>query len=201
MHDIITLPVSTISHVPRKVRPLLAQVISTELRHARVNGLWGFTRLSLLPKAVLRPPPSCGKKKRYVIDALISSRLRRWQDGNLQALWLEACKNSNSKRSPTNVGNTVHGNAKRSLRLAREGRYSDAMRALGSSGYAPSDNVDAVKDIISRHPTHPLPTIPAGHIIPPPITVDQHAVSCALKSFPLEVLAYVFSIFFMLLLV
>ena len=76
IHDIITLPVSTISHVPRKVRPLLAQVISTELRHVRVNGLWGFTCLSLLPKAILRPPPRGGKKKRYVVDALISSRLR-----------------------------------------------------------------------------------------------------------------------------
>ena len=149
-------------------------------RDKRVNPM----RLSLLPKAVLRPPPRGGKKKRYVVDALISSRLRRWQDGDLQALWLEACNNSNSKRSSTNVGNAVHGNVKRSLRLARDGRYSDAMRALGFSGYAPSDNVDVLKDIISRHPTHPLPTIPVGHIIPPPIIVDQHAVSCALKSFP-----------------
>ena len=105
-----------------------------------------------------------GKKKHYVVDALISSRLCRWQDGDLQALWLEACNNSNTKRSPTNVGNAVHGNVKRSLRLAR-----DAMRALGSSSYAPSDNVDALKDIISRHPTHPLPTIPVGHVIPPPL--------------------------------
>ena len=58
------------------------------------------------------------------------------------------------------------------------------MRALGSIGYAASDNVDALNDVISRHPTHPLPTIPVGHIIPPPFTVDQHTVSYALKSFP-----------------
>ncbi len=38
MDEIITLPVSTITHVPRKIRPLLAQVISTELRHARMDG-------------------------------------------------------------------------------------------------------------------------------------------------------------------
>ena len=44
--------------------------------------------MSLLPKAVLRPPPRGGKKKRYVIDALISSCLCCWQDDDLQAVWL-----------------------------------------------------------------------------------------------------------------
>ena len=84
MHDIIALPVSTISHVPRKVRPLLAQVISTELHHARVNGLWRFICLSLLLRAVLRPPLRGGKKKLYVVDVLISSCLHCWQDGDLK---------------------------------------------------------------------------------------------------------------------
>ena len=184
MHEIFTLPVSTISHVPRKVRPLLAQVITTELQHARLDGLWGFTRLSLFPKAVLRPPPRGGRKKRYAVDALIVSRIRRWQDGDLEALWLEARNDSSSRRAPSNVGDAVRGNVKRALRLAREGRYSDAMQALGSIGYAPSDNVDALNDIMSRHPTHPLPVTPVGHTIPPSLTVYQHAVSCALKSFP-----------------
>ena len=52
------------------------------------------------------------------------------------------------------------------------------MWALGSSDYTPSDIVDALKDIISCHPSHPLPTIPVEHIIPPPITIDEHTVSC-----------------------
>ena len=85
MCEIFTLPVSTISHVPRKVRPFLAQVITTELQHAHLDGLWGFTRLSLFPKAVLRPPSRGGRKKRYAVDALIVSRIRRWQDGDLEA--------------------------------------------------------------------------------------------------------------------
>ena len=76
MDEIFTLPVSTISHVPHKVRPLLVQVITTELQHARLDGLWGFTRLFLFPKAVLRPPLRGGRKKRYAVDALIVSRIR-----------------------------------------------------------------------------------------------------------------------------
>ena len=31
---------------------------------------------------------------------------------------------------------------------------------------------------------HPTPVTPVGHTIPPSLTVDQHAVCCALKSFP-----------------
>ena len=58
------------------------------------------------------------------------------------------------------------------------------MQALGSIGYAPSDNVDALNVIMFCHPTHPLPVTPVGHTIPPSLTVDQQAVSCALKSFP-----------------
>ena len=42
------------------------------------------------------------------------------------------------------------------------------MQALGSIGYAAlSDNVDALNDIMFRHPTHPLPVTLVGHTIPP----------------------------------
>ena len=64
MDEIITLPVSTIGHVPRRVRPLLAEVLLGECRHARLDGLWGFVRLSLLAKATLRAPPHGGKERR-----------------------------------------------------------------------------------------------------------------------------------------
>ena len=60
MEEVLTLPVPTISHVPHKARPLLSHVLTTELRHARQDGLGGFVRLSLLAKATLRTPPRGG---------------------------------------------------------------------------------------------------------------------------------------------
>ena len=67
MNEIITLPVPTITHIPRNVCPLLAQVFCKELQNACKDDIWGFVRLSLLPKAVLRPPPRGGRKKHYVV--------------------------------------------------------------------------------------------------------------------------------------
>ena len=54
MNEIMTLPIITICHIPRCVRPLFAEVLAKELRHATYDGVWGFARLSLLPKVVLR---------------------------------------------------------------------------------------------------------------------------------------------------
>ena len=99
MNKVFTLPVSTIFYVPRSVRPLSANVISTELRHAWPDGIWGFACLSLLPKAVLCTPSRGERKKLYVGGALISSWLHCWQDGELIALWLEAHSDAKSRQS------------------------------------------------------------------------------------------------------
>ena len=82
MLEISCLPVRTIRHIPRSVRPLLSQVLGAELRHVTDDGIWGFARLQMFPKAVLRCPPRAGKKKRYVMKALLHSRLERWLAGD-----------------------------------------------------------------------------------------------------------------------
>ena len=56
MNEVMTFRVDTVSHIPRSVRPLLAQVLAGELHHACSDGLWGFTRLFLFAKSVLRLP-------------------------------------------------------------------------------------------------------------------------------------------------
>jgi len=51
MDRVMVCPVSTIAHVPRSVRPLLAKVLSVELRKACLS-VWGFARLFMFAKAV-----------------------------------------------------------------------------------------------------------------------------------------------------
>ena len=184
MNEIITLPVSTITHIPRNVRPLLAQVFCKELQHACKDDIWGFVRLSLLPKAVLRPPPRGGRKKRYVVAKLIIERLHRWLDGDLEAFWLEARNEVPHKTPSTLIVDVADSNAKRATRLAQEGWYSDAMRALVANGRTSADNVEALNDIIAHHPCHSLPTQSDNHTISPSITVDSCGVTFALKRFP-----------------
>ena len=186
MNEIVTLQVSTISHIPRKVRPLLAQVFTSEPRHARLDGLLGYIRFSLLPKVILRSPLRGRRKKRYVVEALISKRLHRWQEGDLVFLWEEARSEAKCKLTNMDSFPISKVNAGRALRYAREGRYSDAMRALGVAGCASHDNTEALKNLVSRHPQHPLPVTPADYVQPSPLSVDSEAVLSALKSFPRE---------------
>ena len=45
MDHVMVCPVNTIAHVPRSVRPLLARVLSVELRKA-CSSFWAFVRLT-----------------------------------------------------------------------------------------------------------------------------------------------------------
>ena len=42
MNEVMTLHADTVSHIPRSVRPLIAQVLAVKLRHACYDGLWSF---------------------------------------------------------------------------------------------------------------------------------------------------------------
>ena len=106
MEEICSLPVHTVSLIPRSVRPLFATVLAAELYNADIHGICGFVRFSTLAKCVLRCPPREKKKKRVVISSLLSSRLQRWQQGDLVALWQEAKMESNG---------TIHSSRKLSL--------------------------------------------------------------------------------------
>ena len=182
MEEISHLHVKSVGHIPRSVRPLLGNILSVELRHATKNGLWGFARLQMFAKAVLRCPPRGGKKKRYVIKALLKDRLERWQSGDLVSLWSEARSEAYHITSHFMESSIHQVNAKRSLTLAREGRFRDAMRSLGSHGTAAFDDIDVTLELQQRHPCHDLPEWNCD--IPPPLTVTSDSVLAALLSFP-----------------
>ena len=157
MNEIITLPITTTCHIPRSVRPLFAEVLAKELRHAKYDGVWGFARLFLLPKAVLRCPSRGGKKKRHVVKAELLSRLQKGQTGNLVGLWEDARIDAKRHNQKSKHFTVTEANAKRALRLAREGRYSSAMKALGLLSCAPLDDTSALDELRQRHLEHLLP--------------------------------------------
>ena len=144
--------------------------------------MWGFARLFLLPKAVLRCPSKGGKKKRHVVKAELLSRLQKWQTGDLVGLWEDAridVKRHNQKSKHFTVAGT---NAKRALRLAKEGRYSNAMKALGSLDCAPLDDTSALDELRQRHPEYLLSEW--NEDSPPLLTVSSASVLAALRAFP-----------------
>ena len=159
----------------------MAEVLSSEFNYAGQEGLWGFARLFLFAKAVLRSPPRGGKKKRYVVSATLSSRLHQWQAGDFIARWrkarLDASQRSNARRISQRQLNT-----KRALFLARKGCFRDAMRLLNSQGCAREDNTKALEELNRHHPRHQLPewTDP----LTAPLCPDSDFVLETLKKFP-----------------
>ena len=51
-----SIPVVTVSHIPRNIRLLLSQVLCSVLK-AATQSVWGILQLALFPKAILRAPP------------------------------------------------------------------------------------------------------------------------------------------------
>ena len=181
MNEISTLPVHSVLHIPKSTRPLFSQVLAREIKHAFQDGIWGFLRLHMLAKAVIRVPSRGGRKKRHVIKNILSSRIHRWQQGDLLSLWQEARKDSKNNLSCSNAS-VAQANIHRSLKLAMKGRYSDAMNTLRSQGCASRDDPSVFTELKHRHPIHTLPDW--SEDIPSPLVVDSQAVLHALEAFP-----------------
>ena len=81
----------------------------------------------------------------------MTSRLLRWQKGELSSLWQEARQDSRQKLFNSSVS-VSQANSCRALKLAKEGRYSDAMNALRSQGCASTSNTSAIKELKGCHP-------------------------------------------------
>ena len=112
-----------------------------------------LARLHMFPKAVLRCPPRGGRKKRVAVKSLLLSRLEPWTSGDIQSLWFEARLNADCRQSSNCKSSPVDQiNRKRALAYAREGRYRDAMRCLGSLGIASPHDSKVLEEIYQRHP-------------------------------------------------
>ncbi len=95
------------------------------------------------------------RRSHETTSALVHDRLRRWRDGECAALWAEAIRNQTpvSAVVPT-AEQQQRLNARRAVRLAREGAYRKAVTALTSEGIAAlTDDVQAA--LLAKHPQDP----------------------------------------------
>ena len=95
----------------------------------------------MLAKCVLASPAAGHRLRWREILKLVKSRLQRWSDGDLGALWVEALKG---------------------------GQYSKAIKALTSDGLA-APTPEIVQEMLAKHPQAALPTLPPGPAPPPPL--------------------------------
>ena len=173
-------PFNAIAHVSRSVRPLLASVLSVELRKA-CSSVWAFVRLTMFAKAVLRIPATNSQRRRCVMSSILLDRLHIWnQSGGIHSLWNSLLDDLKVSKPRGGVSHRLYCKA-RALFWAREGRYSNALQALSSQGVAGHDDDSTYDDLLHRHPSSSCPDV---SVLPskPALTVDD-SVSC-LQAFP-----------------
>ena len=131
----------------------------------------GFVRVLLFPKLVLRSPPRAGRKKRYLVGALLQDRLKQWMSGTgISDLWCAACAEGTLPNSSA-AGDLAASNIRRAIQWALEGRYGNALKALGSLGVASFDDASAKEELLRRHPQSELPSPSSS--APAPLTVQR----------------------------
>ena len=136
----------------------------------------------MLAKCVLASP-SAGHRLRWrEILQLVKSRLQRWLDGDLSALWSEAVTGASSlsKRSFSASQHSI--NIRRAKLAIQHGQYSKVIKALTSDGLA-SPSAAVRQEMLSKHPQSAPPSLPPGPV-PPPASVSDSAVHKCVRSFP-----------------
>ena len=130
---------------------------------------------------MLRSPPRAGRKKRYLVGALLQDRLKQWMSGTgISDLWCAACEEGTLPNSSA-AGDLAASNIRRAIQWASEDRYGNALQALGSLSVASFDDASAKEELLRRHPQSELPSPSSS--APAPLTVQPSIVLSALRSF------------------
>ena len=156
-------------HVPKAA---LARALAEAAAH---NTIAAWRDLLMLPKAVLRPPPRAGAKRRDQTAQHTLRRCRRWLEGEREELWEAPSRLPRRRRSDEDAaGLTAH--QERCKALAAEGELSRACSALVSPPLLGEDEEVSAK-LRAKHPQCP----PARPGMVPDLPVDQ--VLAAARSF------------------
>ena len=129
LDHVMVCPVSTVCHILCSVRLQLAHVLSVEFQKD-CSSTWGFVRLLMLAKTILQTPV-CHHRRHHVISSILLDHLHTWSlsDG-VKILWSSMWDDLKSFK-PSRITACDDFNKSWALQWAREGRYSNALQALG----------------------------------------------------------------------
>lgn len=138
--------IPTIIHVPKGAKAAWARVFTSTCNKVVYNpgNFANYILLSMVAIVILpagKSPPNPGDSSQATN---IKERIQRWRDGKYMELWEEAlamqhAPNQNwrgKKKKAQKVVTQEVRNARRSLKLVKEGQYTCAAQALISLGLA-----------------------------------------------------------------
>ena len=175
--------IPTLQHVPKGARDrwagVLSDCLSSVVEDPADVSCW--STVFMLAKCVLTSP-SAGHRLRWrEVLRLVMTRIQRWINGNLAALWSEAVAGTQSLCKLSLSTSQHSSNIRRAKLAVQDGQFSKAIKALSSDGLAiPSAAV--LQDMLAKHPKSTPPSLPPG-LVPPPVTVSESAVRKGVRSF------------------
>ena len=184
--------IPSVKRIPQQCRVAVAKAFTTIMRNCSVVGtkeqeMRAWKLQFLFPKCVLRLQPTIrgGKQKKLrrneSLRAGLLERLKRWNAGDVDVLWLESCKlYAGSARQA--VTNSLANNIRRATECAQDARYGKAVSSLLSLGTCPFTE-QTLKEMKSKHPEALPPVRPAGPV-PDAVRFDVDLVRKKVDGFP-----------------
>ena len=169
MPDLVAImeaDIPTQRHVPKAARAAWAQCLARALcEAASENTSAAWTRLLLLPKAVLCPPPRGGTARRDHTAQFTLRRCRRWLAGERAGLWQAPARRERWREADGPEAAQAHRH-RRCCALAGEEELSRACSALVEPEALVIDD-EVVAKLRRKHPQAP-PARPALASMGPP---------------------------------
>ncbi len=154
LEELLTTRVPLLAHIPVFARPRVRDELVLLFRELEASTAdddthRACTALFLLPACILFTPDSATKEDS--LGKIVKRRLTRWQAGEAQALWEEACaaarRRTGRSKPPTEGARQLD----RARRQAQDGAYSKAVSTLLSDGV--HEVTDEVQEaLIQKHP-------------------------------------------------
>lgn len=199
LEDICTTHVPLVMHIPSRIRPEVANALSRTVWEAAKAPIGSqeatdaFTRILLFPAAILTNPKPASIRLTPAGTGshtdTFRERLRLWERKQYATLWDLALPSSTARPAHTpSPQEQERSNAKRSIRLAKEGAYGKAANALTSTGIAaPSEHVS--QDLLNKHPQQVPETDTIQYTATTPAAADWTKVTAeevikSVKKFP-----------------
>ncbi|KAL5500371.1 hypothetical protein EMCRGX_G011922 [Ephydatia muelleri] len=185
--DVFLLNQSTLRFIPSKSRPAFARALSSALRSIiRENSEEAWLKLFMLPKCVL---PSSRRRGLHDRPLSIDTLCNMWIENDLTSLW-NLAKSRVLRQNEGKSGSSSNQHSKKinqAVSLGRSGMMGKACRVLQSDGIAPN-NETTWELLKAKHPSGPVPLVPATHSVP--VTLDQDFnILSILHSFPKDAAA------------
>ena len=112
----------------------------------------------MLAKCILASPATGHCLRWRDTLKVVKTRLHRWCNGEMAALWSEAIIDSKALHARKGSSSTVNHNTRRAILAVQNGQYRKAMNTLTSDGLA-SPSPDILQEMLAKYPQAPPPSL------------------------------------------